>query len=53
VVAAHAHRDAVRDPDTDDADLLLRHPLLAYVAPNRFAVVDHTQRLPLHLGFRR
>jgi flavin reductase (DIM6/NTAB) family NADH-FMN oxidoreductase RutF len=53
VVAAHVHRDALRAQDRDDADLLQERPLLVYVHPNRFARVAHTDRLPLHTGFKR
>jgi len=53
VVAAHAHRDALRADDRDDADLLTERPLLAYAHPLRFAPVAATTAFPLHEGFKK
>lgn len=53
VVAAHAHADAVRQDDRDDAQLLLDSPQLAYLYPGRFAVIDSTQAFPFPAGMRR
>jgi flavin reductase (DIM6/NTAB) family NADH-FMN oxidoreductase RutF len=52
VVAAAADERAVRDPERDDADLLRDSPLLAYLAPGRFATIDDTKAFPLPVDFR-
>lgn len=52
VLAVLADPGVLRD-DRDDADLLRDHPLLAYVHPLRFAVIDQTHAFPLHQGFKR
>ena len=52
VVAASAARDALRDPDVDDADLVHRLGLLAYLAPGRFAVVRESRAFPYPIDFR-
>lgn len=43
----------LRDPDRDDADLLASNPLLAYVAPGRYAEIDATLAFPFHAGWSR
>jgi flavin reductase (DIM6/NTAB) family NADH-FMN oxidoreductase RutF len=53
IVAARAMATAERRIDVDDADLLRRLPLLAYVHPGRVATVDVTAPFPYHLAFRR
>ena len=52
VVAASAARDAVRGAEVDDADLVHRLGLLAYLAPGRFAVVRDSLAFPYHADFR-
>ncbi len=52
VVAASAARDAVRGAEVDDADLVHRLGLLAYLAPGRFAVVRDSLSFPYHADFR-
>jgi flavin reductase (DIM6/NTAB) family NADH-FMN oxidoreductase RutF len=52
VVAASAARDALRGPDVDDADLVHRLGLLAYLAPGRFAVVRDSLSFPFPGDFR-
>jgi flavin reductase (DIM6/NTAB) family NADH-FMN oxidoreductase RutF len=52
VVAAAADERAIRDPDTDDADLLRTLPLIAYLSPGRFARIDDTQAFPFPIDFR-
>lgn len=52
VVAAAAARDALRGPEVDDADLLHRLGLLAYLAPGRFAVVRDSLAFPYPADFR-
>jgi hypothetical protein len=53
IVAAHLRQDAVRRTDVDDQDTLAAAPILAYVAPGRYAVVDQTHSFPFPAGFRR
>lgn len=52
VVAAAAARDALRGPEVDDADLLHRLGLLAYLPPGRFAVVRDSLSFPYPADFR-
>ena len=47
VVAASAARDALRGAEVDDADLVHRLGLLAYLAPGRFAVVRDSLVVPV------
>jgi len=53
IVAAHAHEDLLRISDTDDAERLLHHPLIAYLHPGRYAEVAHTNAFPYPAGFVR
>ena len=53
IVAAHVDRAALRSTDRDDADLLMNAPLLAYLYPGRFAVIDKTQAFPFPSGMQR
>lgn len=54
VVRAACDPAAVRSaPDVDDAALLHRSPLLAFVAPNRFATISDTDSFPFPRGMRR
>ncbi len=53
VVRAACARDSMRSPDVDDAELLERSPLLAFVSPNRFSTLHETLSFPFPAGFRR
>jgi flavin reductase (DIM6/NTAB) family NADH-FMN oxidoreductase RutF len=53
IVAAAMAEGAARGADTDDADVVAREPLLAYVATGRFAEVRDTLAFPFHTGFSR
>jgi flavin reductase (DIM6/NTAB) family NADH-FMN oxidoreductase RutF len=53
VVAVSASPDAVRGAEVDDADLVHRLGLLAYLAPGRFAVVRDSLSFPFPHDFRR
>ena len=53
IVAAAAPAWALRDPDVDDADLLGRHPALAYLCPTRFASITESLSFPFPAAFRR
>lgn len=53
IVAAQVHEDALRISDSEDAVLLRRMPLLAYVSPGRFARIEETFNFPFPEGYRR
>jgi flavin reductase (DIM6/NTAB) family NADH-FMN oxidoreductase RutF len=53
VVAAFAAREAVRGTEVDDADLVHRLGLLAYLVPGRFAAVRESLSYPYPVDFRR
>lgn len=53
VVAAFAVREALRDAEVDDADLIHRLGLLAYLPPGRFAIVRDSLSFPYPVDFRR
>jgi len=53
VVAASAARAARRGAEVDDADLVHRLGLLAYLPPGRFAVVRESLAFPYAVDFRR
>lgn len=52
VVAAAAAMDALRSAERDDADLVYRTGLLAYLAPGRFAAVRESRSFPYPIDFR-
>ena len=52
VVAAAADERALRSADGDDADLLRGLPLLAYLAPGRFAEIHDSRSFPFPADFR-
>lgn len=52
VVAAYASEDALRVSDGDDQARIYESPLLAYVHPGRYAVVQETQTFPFPADFR-
>jgi flavin reductase (DIM6/NTAB) family NADH-FMN oxidoreductase RutF len=53
IVAAAAAADALRGAEVDDADLVHRLGLLAYLPPGRFAVVRDSLAFPYAADFRR
>ena len=53
ICAAHVHRDALRMSELDDAELIRKSPLLAYIHPWRFASIGETSRFPLPEGMDR
>lgn len=53
VVAAHVDEGSIRRPERDDGDLVGREPLLAFLAPGRYASVSETYAFPFHEGFSR
>jgi len=50
IISARVDRRALRMSDRDDHDLIHNAPLLAYVPPARFAVIDETQSFPFSSG---
>lgn len=52
VVAASAPHEVLRGSDVDDADLVHRLGLLAYLPPGRFAVVRDSLSFPFPADFR-
>lgn len=53
IVGAFAHRDALRVTEAEDEELVLRHPLLVYVDPGRYAEIERTHLFPLPEGFQK
>ncbi len=53
IVTASVADEAARRDDVDDAELLAAAPLLAYVAPRRFAEIGETRSFPFPADFRR
>jgi flavin reductase (DIM6/NTAB) family NADH-FMN oxidoreductase RutF len=53
IVAAHAREEALRLTDADHLETIHEAPLLAYVHPGRYAVVDQTHAFPLPSDFAR
>lgn len=53
IVAAYVGRDAVRDPDRDDADVIHDAPLLAYLSPRRFAHITDSHAFPFPAHYKR
>ena len=51
IVEALVAEDALRDPDRDDAEVFASSPLLAYLAPGRYAEVRDTLAFPFHAGW--
>lgn len=46
IVAAYADERILRNVETDDQETILASPLLAYLAPGRFASVDRSNAFP-------
>ena len=53
IVAAYAAPEALRSEDIDDQDLIRNSPLLAYLAPGRFAEIRDSSSFPFPDGFSR
>lgn len=47
----HAHQDALRSTEQDDADLLHDNPLLAYLHPGRYASIQESNAFPFPQDF--
>jgi len=53
VLAAQVAEDALRLSEREDADVLLAAPLMAYLAPGRYAVIRSGHAFPYPVGFMR
>jgi flavin reductase (DIM6/NTAB) family NADH-FMN oxidoreductase RutF len=53
VLAAQVAEDALRLSEGEDADVLLAAPLMAYLAPGRYAVIRSGHAFPYPVGFMR
>jgi flavin reductase (DIM6/NTAB) family NADH-FMN oxidoreductase RutF len=53
VVAAAVAEGSQRGPETDDADLLAREPLLVYVSPGRLGSIAESRAFPFPAGYSR
>ena len=47
IIAAHIDEDALRMSEQDDAELIHRSPLLAYLHPHRFSTINQSNLFPL------
>ena len=52
VAAAFAPEEVLRGAEVDDHELLHRHPVLAYLAPGRYAAVAGSSSFPFPVDFR-
>jgi flavin reductase (DIM6/NTAB) family NADH-FMN oxidoreductase RutF len=53
IMAAHIQSRALRGEDREDNEIIREVPLLVYLGPGRFAVLDRSQGFPLPAGFKR
>jgi flavin reductase (DIM6/NTAB) family NADH-FMN oxidoreductase RutF len=53
IVAAQAKPEVLRDTDRDDAEIIEKQPLLAYLSPGRFTTIEHSQGFPFPKGFHK
>ena len=53
VIAAYLNPSALRQSDGDDQDLLQQSPLLVYLHPGRYSVIDKSFSFPFPQGFSR
>ncbi|MDH3205154.1 MAG: flavin reductase family protein [Gemmatimonadota bacterium] len=53
IVAARVHEDALRRRAREDQRLIAKHPLLAYLAPGQYAIIDKGQNFPFPSGFAK
>lgn len=52
IVGAHVSRNAARGGDRDDGELIAENPLLAYLAPRRFATITKSKEFPFPAQFK-
>lgn len=53
IVAAQVQESALRISDRDDSEILSQVPLLVYISPDRYTIVNQSFSFPFHVGFRR
>ncbi|EAZ92091.1 flavin reductase [Crocosphaera chwakensis] len=53
IIAAQVKETALRRSDRDDQDILLDIPLLVYLPPGRYSIIDHSFSFPFHAKFHR
>jgi flavin reductase (DIM6/NTAB) family NADH-FMN oxidoreductase RutF len=53
IKAAYAHRDYLKVSEIDEQEQLAKNPLLAYIAPGRFAKIVATHGFPFPKNFKR
>ena len=53
VVACWADSEALREGDRDDQEIIGAVPLMAYLHPGRWAVIEETHAFPFPTGYRR
>lgn len=51
IVAAHVHAKAIRESALDDQQLIYKMPLLAFLAPDRFATINESLAFPFPAKF--
>ena len=53
IVAARAAASALRSSEVDEQELIHDHPLFAYLAPGRFAVIERSNGFPFPAGMKK
>ena len=53
ILGARVQADALREADIDDGDLIARFPLLVYLSPGRYGIVERSYSFPFPAGFHR
>lgn len=53
IVAAYADEQSLRSGDVDDEELVYNAPLLGYLYPDRFTVIEESQSFPFPKNFKR
>ncbi|HAC62869.1 MAG TPA: hypothetical protein DCF68_04865 [Cyanothece sp. UBA12306] len=53
IIAAQVLESALRRSDRDDQDILLEVPLLVYLNPGRYTIVEQNFSFPFPTGFKR
>ncbi|MDH5309362.1 MAG: flavin reductase [Gammaproteobacteria bacterium] len=53
IVAAYAEADFLRVSELDDQELIHDSPILAYLAPGRFARIDRSNKFPFPLDMKK
>jgi len=53
IAAAWADREALRNPEVTDTELVHEHPILAYLHPSQFANIETSFGYPFSKGFTR